>query len=145
MVQTERVVSVAASPEVVWSVVSDVERWPEWHPACDEVRLLDSGPLRVGSRAVVRQPKLPVMTWEVTWLDPAAGFVWVARAPGALTIGGHYVTPADEGTTLRLALDQLGPLGSLVGMAMRGLTGRYVAMEAEGIKQRSEAKTETAR
>jgi uncharacterized membrane protein len=140
VVKIERAVTIAASPETVWSVVSDVERWPEWHPACDEVRLLDEGPLRVGSRAVVRQPRLPVTTWAVTWLDPDAGFIWVARAPGALTIAEHHITASGDGTALRLVLDQRGPLGSVVGLALRRMTGRYVTMETEGIKQRSESR-----
>jgi hypothetical protein len=33
----------------------------------------------------------------------------------------------------------------VVGLALLRLTGRYVTMEAEGIKQRSEARAETAR
>ena len=125
--------------------MSDVERWPEWHPACDEVRRLDDGPLRVGSKAVVRQPRLPATTWEVTWWDPPVGFIWVARAPGALTIGEHHVTPSGDGTVLRLVVHQSGLLGSVVGLAMLRQTGRYVTMETEGIKKRSEARTETGR
>jgi len=145
VVQIERVATIAASPDVVWSVVSDVERWPEWHPACDEVRRLDDGPLLVGSKAVVRQPRLPVTTWEVTWWEPPVGFIWVARAPGALTIGEHHITPSADGTLLRLVVNQSGPVGSVVGLALLRLTGRYVTMEAEGIKQRAEARAETAR
>ncbi|HEY0814390.1 MAG TPA: SRPBCC family protein [Pseudonocardia sp.] len=145
MVKIERAATIAASPDVVWSVVSDVEAWPEWHPACAEVRRLDDGPLRMGSKAVIRQPRLPVTTWEVTWWDPPVGFIWVARAPGALTIGEHHVTPLGDGTALRLVIDHSGPLGSVLGLAMYRLTDRYVTMEAEGIKRRSEARTQTAR
>ncbi len=139
VVHTERTVTVAAPPARVWEVVSDVEGWPEWHPACDEVRLLDPGPLRVGSRAVVRQPRLPAATWEVTELDEGRSFTWVTRAPGSVTTGGHHVTPTGDGATLTLELDQAGPLGTVVGLALRGLVGRYVGFEAEGIKARSES------
>ena len=34
---------------------------------------------------------------------------------------------------MRLALEQAGPLGSLVGLLYRGLTKRYVQMEADGL------------
>lgn len=152
VVRFERSVTVAASPAAVFSVLADVERWPEWHPACDEARRLDTGPLRVGSRAVLRQPKLPVTTWEVTQLDPATGFVWVARAPGALTVAEHHIAPGwatvaapgsgtrGDAAVVRLVVTQSGPLGALVGLALRGITRRYVTMEADAVKARSEGR-----
>ena len=38
---------ITASPEVVWSVLADVERWPSWHP--DVKRVEHSGDLVPGS------------------------------------------------------------------------------------------------
>ena len=39
-----------ASPEDIWRVLVDVERWPEWTPSITRLEKLDPGDLRVGQR-----------------------------------------------------------------------------------------------
>lgn len=48
------------------------------------------------------------------------------------------MTPVGEGRCgVRLAIEQAGLLGSLVGLIYRGLTKRYVQMEADGLAAES--------
>jgi hypothetical protein len=101
-----------------------------------------SGPLAVGTTARIRQPKLPAATWTVIEVVPGRSFTWESKAPGSRATGWHEVTPAGDGTcTVRLAIEQAGPLGTLVGLVYRGLTKRYVQMEADGLT--AEATTST--
>jgi uncharacterized membrane protein len=133
-------VEIDARAEVVWAVMRDVERWPEWTPTVTSVRLLDGGPLAVGSRAVIRQPKLPTAKWQVTELDnPGKSFTWVNRAPGVRVIAKHWVEDRGLASQATLSLRFEGALAGLMAVLTRGLNHRYLALEAEGLKGRSEA------
>lgn len=138
--QHEVTTPIAAPAERVWAVLSDVERWPSWTASVTSVSL--SGPFAVGATAQVRQPKLPAVTWRVTEVVPGRSFTWESNAPGSRATAWHQVTPTGDATcTVRLAIEQSGPLGSLVGLLYRRLTRRYVQMEADGLTAASTAMT----
>ena len=96
---------VAAPAERVWQVMSDTDRWHEWTPSVTSVKRLGGGPLAVGSRAVIRQPRFPPALWEVTAIEPGTSFTWVSLAPGLRVIGHHSVEPAGAGSRATLSLD----------------------------------------
>ena len=130
-------VEIAAPPERVWAVLADLERWPEWTPSVTSVELLAPGPLAVGTRARVSQPKLKPAIWEVTEVKPGMSFTWVTRQPGLLVTGLHQLEPIEKGTLATLAVRFSGLLGPLVGRLTRRLNHRYLAFEADGLRRRS--------
>lgn len=136
---TETQVEIEAPADVVWDVYADVERWPEWTDSIDGVVPLDGPELEVGRRYEIKQPRLPTLVWEVTEVDPGRGWTWRQRSPGGTTVAVHEVVPQGGGRTLvRQGIEQRGPIGALVGRLTRGLTRRYLEMEARGLKARSE-------
>ena len=137
--QVETSVEIDAPPERVWGVMSNVERWPEWTASVERAERLDDGPLQVGSRARLKQPKFPPVVWEVTDLEPGRSFSWTARNVGLTSVGHHRVIPrADGGVTVRLGLHQAGTLSPLLALFTAKLTRRYVETEAQGLKHRCE-------
>jgi uncharacterized protein YndB with AHSA1/START domain len=132
-------VEIQAPPQLVWAVLFDIECWPAWTPTVTNVRLLDPGPPAVGTRALVRQPKLPPAQWQITELEDGRSFAWITRAPGVLVTARHWVEGAANGSRATLSLDFSGPLGLLVARLTRGLNTRYLALEAQGLKKRAEA------
>jgi uncharacterized membrane protein len=135
----EASIVVAAKASDIFAVYADVEHWPEWTKSVTSVERLDDGPFGVGSKARVKQPRLPVTEWEVTELEPGQSFTWVAGAPGLQTTGIHRVTPIGaDSCRVTATLLQEGPLGHVVGLVSSGLTRRYLQMEVHGIKARGE-------
>ncbi|TPG12917.1 SRPBCC family protein [Pedococcus bigeumensis] len=132
-------VDIAAPPERVWEVLADVERWSEWTETVTWVRRLDEGPLRSGSRAKINQPKIPETEYVVTELEPGQSFTWVATGPGITTTARHTVESLPGGgSRVRLAVEQGGLVGSVMARFYHGLTDRYLATEAAGLKARCE-------
>lgn len=133
-------IEIHAAPERVWEVMTDVERWPEWTASVRSVVRLDDGPLRVGSRARIHQPKFPPVIWEVTQVDRGHSFTWEASSVGLHTSGGHSVRRArDGGSLVELSIVQNGVAGPLAKLLFARITRRYLKLEAEGLRARAEA------
>jgi uncharacterized membrane protein len=132
-------VAIDAPADVVWEVFSDVERWPEWTASVTRIVAVDGPGLAVGKRFAIKQPRMPKLVWEVTEVVPGSSWTWVQRSPGGLTVARHdVIAESDNRTQVRQQLDQRGPLGALVGFLMRGMTRRYLDLEAAGLKAASE-------
>ena len=131
-------IDVPAPPDRVWQVMSDVERWHEWTPSVSKIKRWKSGSLAVGHRAMVYQPRFPPAMWKVTAIEPGRSFTWVSVAPGLRVVATHGVAAAGSGTRATLSLDYQGLFGGLMARLTRAITERYLALEANGLKARSE-------
>ncbi|MET8762878.1 SRPBCC family protein [Lentzea sp. NPDC004782] len=132
-------VVIAAPPERVWAVIIDVERWPERFPTVDSAERLDDGPLAVGSRTRLRQPRLSPAVWTVTELTDGSSFTWESRSPGVTVVAAHDVEPHPDGSRLTLGLTMSGFLSGPAWLMTRSLTRRYVETEAASVKAAAEA------
>jgi uncharacterized membrane protein len=127
--------SVEAPAGAVWKLFIDVERWPELTASVSEARRTDSGPLRVGSEAVIKQPGLPQASWRVTELDEGRSFCWETKVGLVTAIGGHSVSADGQQAVITLTLDQRGPLARLVQAFTGRLTRKNLALELEGFRR----------
>lgn len=129
----QHAVTIAAPPEQVWEVLADVARWPERIPTVAAVERLDEGPLAVGSRTRLRQPRLPEAVWTVTELEEGRSFTWESRSPGVAISASHVVEPLAGATRLTLSVVLSGPIAPVGWLMTKGLTKRYVETEAASI------------
>ena len=116
-------IDIQAPPDTVWAVWSDLERWPEWTASVSRVERIEPGPLAIGLRARVHQPKFPPATWRVIALEEGQGFTWVSESPGARVTASHWIEPHAGGLATSYAewgfgiADMIGneaPLDSVV-------------------------------
>lgn len=113
---------VEAPREFVWSVLSDVDRQPEWMRDALDVQLVSPGPLGVGSR--LRVPARILLfrateEMEVTAFDPPKRFA--VRHSGTFTGEGEFllIENEDEISTEVLWTEAIAPpLGSVGRLGM---------------------------
>jgi uncharacterized membrane protein len=134
-------VNIEAPPQRVFAVLQDVERWPEWTSTMTSVQRLDQGPFAIGGSARVRQPKLRPAVWRVTELQHGRSFTWVTSAPGLRMKAEHQIEPRGGGSRVELTFELSGLFSPIFSRLYGGLIERYMATEAQGLKQRSEAAT----
>jgi uncharacterized membrane protein len=135
----EESIDIDAEQERVWEVLSDLEAWPRRIETVDVVELLTPAPMSKGSRVRLKQPKLPEGTWDITVWDAPSYFEFRQKSGGITSVAGHRVEALGEGRSrLALSLDMRGPLIPVAAL-FRGLTNRYMTIEAQGIKRAAES------
>jgi uncharacterized protein YndB with AHSA1/START domain len=108
-------VEIPAPQPLVWSVMADVERWPEWDGErfARQTALTRSAASRQ-SRADSSTP-IAAAFWRVTELNPGAAFTWVSSAPGVRVTAQHLTEAIAIGTRATLSIRYEGLLGALAG------------------------------
>ena len=134
-------VDIRATPQRVWAVLSDLEGWPDWTPSVRSVERLEAGPLSVGSRARIRQPKLAPAVWRITAIEKGRSFTWVTRSPGLSVTAHHGVEATADGSRATLSIRFEGLLAPLVAWLTHRLNNRYLGLEGAGLKRRSEERS----
>jgi len=132
-----------ASPEAVFAILADHERWPEWFPVITKTEVL--GPRRegVGMRRVTTIPGGKIEELIVAW-DPGLrwAFTGTAVSPGIVRalLEDCRIEPGHPSTrvTYTVYLDPVSAFRPLLGL-MKGLLGkqldkgmRELAARAEG-------------
>jgi uncharacterized membrane protein len=136
---TEDAVEINAPAQLVWDIFSDVERWSEWTASVTSLVGRDGAKLAVGRRFSIKQPGMPKLVWKVTDIDPGRSWTWVQTAPGAVASAHHEIIAQPDGRTLvSQHLVQRGVFGALVARLMVEKTKRFLTLEAQGLKNRSE-------
>jgi uncharacterized membrane protein len=129
----------SAPPDQVWPLFLDLDRWPEMTESITSLRRLDTGPVQVGSEAIVKQPGLPPSRWRVTEIDPGRSFVWATTNAGVTTTGGHYVTASGPGSEITLTLGLTGLLARPMNLIYGRMARRHVTTEMNGFRTTAES------
>ena len=127
-----------ASQEATWKVLSDVARWHEWTPTVTKVEVLNTPELKLGNRYKLYQPKLQPAEWIVTELT-TSNFTWESKVPGMHMVAEHVIKSVNANqseVTLTLAFNDW--LGNLIGKLYGKMTEEYVQTEAQSLKKRVE-------
>ena len=136
----EQSIDIDARQQRVWDVLGDLEAWPQRIETVDVVELLTPAPMGEGSRVRLKQPKLGEGIWEVTVWDATSYFEFRQQSGGVTNVAGHRVEALEEGRSrLTLTLDMRGLLVPVVALFYKGLTNRYMTVEAQGMKRAAES------
>lgn len=134
----EKAIEIAAPPETVWRVITDIERWPEWTESIRRVEAVQ-GPLGPGAvyRLDVRGTRRG--DWVVTDWKDGERFTWRTKIQGVTADAEHAVEALGDGSRLVLSLDYHGVMATLFRPLIGKTTRQNLEMEAAGMKRAAEA------
>ena len=104
--------TIEAPARVLWELLVDPRRWPEWGPTVRKADIDGGGTLRAGSTGTVTTVAGPTLNFVVTDFEAGVRWAWkVASLPAT----GHHVEP-------------LGPHRCLVTFSVPWVAAPYLAV-----------------
>jgi hypothetical protein len=102
------------------------------------VERLDSGPLRVGSQARIKQPRQRLAVWTVERCDAPSAFEWSTRTMGITMTARHRIEPTATGCRNTLSIDMTGGLSRILGRFVGSSIAQTIATENECFQREAE-------
>ncbi|GAA2056196.1 SRPBCC family protein [Williamsia deligens] len=130
---------IAATPERVWSIVSDLGRMGEWSPQCRKV-IVRGGTVKLGARTI-NVNKRGLLVWpttaKVVRFEPNKQIAY--RITENRTVWGFEITPTDAGVRLTERREATGGQttkvsSTLIDLVMGG-TDSFDAELEEGMRE----------
>jgi uncharacterized protein YndB with AHSA1/START domain len=131
---------IAATPDLVWAVLSDLSHWPDWNPGVRNMRL--DGPVARGTEFHWTGGGHPIHSRLETVL-PLHEIAWTGRAPGIRARHAWVLTPERTGTRVSTEEDFEGPLARMMPRTItraieKALEQGLDALAAECARRRAE-------
>lgn len=107
-------VTTTATPEQVWALYADVQRWLEWDSGLEAVTL--DGPFQSGSTGTMKVQGQPPLSWSLLEVDQNTWFTDVTEIPGVATLTfGHRIQPLPTGARVTHEVRIEGPAAAQLG------------------------------
>lgn len=139
-------IEIAAAPEVVFATLTDLPNFPTFIPRIRSVEILDSGPLRNGTRfcetrIMFGRESTEEMTFAV--FDPPRRFVLTAENHGARHVATNEVTSLNHGSRVTLTFEVVpvtfaARLFSFLSLIMAGNVRKHLADDLAAVKAEAE-------
>jgi len=112
-----------ASPDALFSILEDVDRWAEWNAGVGRIEM--DGSFAAGTTATMVLPDGETLRFRLAWVDPDRGFEDETEVPdaGVVVRVAHLLEPgADGGThiTYRCTVEGPDDVGAEIGPAVSG-------------------------
>jgi hypothetical protein len=131
---------IGASPEVVWDVISDLERWPVWGPDIESVTV--EGPITPGTTFRWRSRRM-TLTSTLRVVDPPRELGWTGTTMGIRAVHVFRFEPRDGGTLARSEESWAGFLPKLLKGYSRRTIGSGIRSWLARLKAEAERRAGT--
>jgi hypothetical protein len=136
---SEGQIEVSASPEALWDVLADVEKWPTWNPDVDSVTL--SGPVAKGTSFRWKAgPTRLVSTLQLVDRPRALG--WTGRTMGVRAIHLWRFEPRPGGAVASMQESFDGAVAKLFRNRLQRQLDETTAKGLQALKAAAERSTQ---
>ena len=90
-IRVENSIHIDAPPSKVWEVMTDINHWAEWTDSVNSAKRVDSGPLKVGSAALLDVRGTQPSAWTVTELAEGEAFTWETTVRNVHVRASHVI------------------------------------------------------
>lgn len=131
----EHKISIKATTDLVWAIITDFDNWPSWNPIVISANLAEGIPLGLGSVVQIKQPLQPISEWEITMFKDKKQFAWETQRPGLRMRAVHILEPQGCNTMSQLQLEVSGIISACLQPLLKPLLNWALIQENSGLKE----------